>query len=500
MNRVSRYIARATIAPFFFGVITMIFIFLMEFLMKHLGKLVGKGIDHFVIFQLISYNIAWMVIFAIPMGVLFASLIAFGNLSANNEITVLKASGGSLIRMMLPLLFIATLLGYGLHLYNNYIVPETNHQAVLLMYDVQRKKPTFAIEPGQFSDAIDGYTILARKVDTVDNTLHLVTIYDNKNPRISRTINAETCKMQFSEDMTKLVFHLQNGEIHQAENNNVNNYRLIKFVDYTLYSNTSGFGFQQSQPGDIGRTDRSMKIEDMRKIVDEAKEQIENHKARLNLLLAEHLNYLLGISDDTADAKDSMRNSNEEAMLLRNEFASRNIAERVVQESRPPSMRATTTIYSASDRDLPNNFDRTLTQFIFSLKNIDASVKNSMERVNGYEVEIQKKYAIPFACIVFVLIGCPLGIITRGGNFGISAAITLFFYAIYWICLISGEKLADRLIISPFIGMWFANIIIGIVGIILTAKANNESLAFSDMKIVAFFRRGKSHKYLELGK
>jgi lipopolysaccharide export system permease protein len=462
----------------------------MSFMMKELHKLVGKGIDNFVIFQLITYSIAWMVILAVPMGVLFASLMAFGNLSANHEITVLKASGGSLIRMMLPLLVIATFLSYGLYLYNNYIVPETNHQTVLLMYDLQRKKPTFSIEAGQFSDAIDGYTILARKVDTADNTLHSVTIYDNKQPRISRTINAESCKIHFSEDMTKLAFHLQNGEIHQSENDKLNNYRLIQFVDYTLYSKTSGFGFQRSNIGDISRGDREMKIEDMQKIVDEANEQIDNYKAKLDLLLVEHLNYLLGISADTNRAKDTTSKPNEEAMILRNELTNRTIYEIAAQETFSPMRR---NMYSASDRAVVQA-DRVVSQFIFSLQNIDANIKNASERANSYSVEIHKKYAIPFACIVFILIGCPLGVITRGGNFGISATITLFFYIVYWACLINGEKLADRLIIEPFIGMWFGNILLGIVGIILTVKANNESLAFSDMKIVAFFRKIKSRK------
>jgi lipopolysaccharide export system permease protein len=485
MNRVDRYITRATVAPFFFGTATVIFIFLMQFLMKALDKLVGKGLDNFVIIQLISYNIAWMVILAVPMGVLFASLIAFGNLSANHEITVLKASGGSLIRMMLPLLIVATFLSYGLFLYNNYVVPETNHRVVMLMYDIQRKKPTFTIEPGQFSDAIDGYIILAREIDTVDNTLHLVTIYDKKQPRISRTINAETCKIQFSEDMTKLVFHLQNGEIHQAENDKTTNYRLIKFTDYTLYSNASGFGFERSEEGDLGRGDREMRIEDMQKLVDEANVQTAHHTARLDVLLEEHLNYLLGVFSNSEDANS--RNSRDNAMedearmILRNEITSR---EQLATNETFISPRQRN-IGSVSDR---NSYDRNISQFIFSLQNIDASIKNSRERANRYEVEIHKKYAMSFACIVFILIGCPLGIITRGGNLGISGAITLIFYIIYWACLITGEKLADRLVIDPFISMWFGNIVLGIIGIILTVKANNESLAFSDMKIIRILK------------
>jgi len=492
MNRIDRYITRATVAPFLFGTITVIFIFLLQFLMLKLDRLLGKGLDDIVIFQFIIYNIAWMTILAVPIGVLFASLIAFGNLSANHEITVLKASGGSLVRMMLPLLLVATFLSYSLYLYNNYVVPETNHRLVLLVYDIQRKKPTFTIEPGQFSDAIDGYTILARKVDTVENILHLVTIYDKKQPRISRTINAETCKMYFSEDMTKLVFHLQNGEIHQSENDNMNNYRLIKFTDYTLYSNASGFGFERSEEGDLGRGDREMKIEDMQKIVDEINEQIANHTARLNLLLENHLHYLLGTFCDSEN--DNNKNNSKENTIKRDDtrtILGGELDNRNNSINSRNHFAASETFTSPRQRNIGSTWDRSISQFIFSMQNIESNIKNSKERATRYEVEIHKKYAIPFACIVFILIGCPLGIITRGGNFGISAAITLVFYIIYWACLMTGEKLADRLVITPFMGMWLGNIVIGFIGIILTLKANNESLAFSDMKIVQFFKKQK---------
>ena len=495
MNRIDRYITRTAIAPFFFGTATVIFLFLMQFLIQTLDKLVGKGLENFVIFQLITYSIAWMVIFAVPLGVLFASLMAFGNLSANHEVTIIKASGGSLIRMMLPLLIVAGFLSYGLYLYNNYVVPETNHKLVLLRYDIQRKKPTFAIEPGQFSDAIDGYIILARQVDTVNNILHFVTIYDNKTSRISRTINAETCEMRFSEDMTKLVFHLQNGEIHQSEKNNMNNYRLIDFTDYTLYSNTSGFGFERSEIGTLGRSDREMRIEDMRASVNEIKVQIANNQTRLDLLLEEHLNFLLGTVSDSNEEKndnnsrENVRNQNDATVVLQNNNGqninrqnNRTLRNQLVNQDGLAPQRG---------RNFGSTSDRNLSQFIFSIKNIEANIKNSRERINRYEVEIQKKYAMPFACIVFILIGCPLGIITRGGNLGVSAGITLVFFMIYWACLITGEKLADRLVIDPFTGMWFGNIVLGTIGIILTVKANNETLAFSDMRIIRFFKARK---------
>jgi lipopolysaccharide export system permease protein len=100
---------------------------------------------------------------------------------------------------------------------------------------------------------------------------------------------------------------------------------------------------------------------------------------------------------------------------------------------------------------------------------------NEHETASRYLVEIHKKYAIPFACVVFVLVGCPLGVITRGGNFGISAMISLGFYIVYWVSLIGGEKLADRNILSPAVAMWSGNILFVIIAVLLAYKVNYET-------------------------
>jgi lipopolysaccharide export system permease protein len=106
-------------------------------------------------------------------------------------------------------------------------------------------------------------------------------------------------------------------------------------------------------------------------------------------------------------------------------------------------------------------------------------VESDLRNIEKYEVEIYKKYALPAACIIFVLIGAPLGVMVRKGGFGVAAGISLFFFLIYWAFLIGGEKLAERGFFSPFIGMWAANIVLGIVGIILTIKTNKETKTIS---------------------
>ena len=124
-----------------------------------------------------------------------------------------------------------------------------------------------------------------------------------------------------------------------------------------------------------------------------------------------------------------------------------------------------------------------LANFSINLINTKNNIKIAKQQINVYEVEIYKKYAIPFACFIFVLVGCPLGIMTKGGNFGINAAITLGFYILYWACLIGGEKLADRDFASPMLSMWLGNIIVGTAGVILTIKVNNEKVFVTFNKI-----------------
>lgn len=105
-----------------------------------------------------------------------------------------------------------------------------------------------------------------------------------------------------------------------------------------------------------------------------------------------------------------------------------------------------------------------------------SSVDNQERQIYTYEVEIQKKYSIPFATIVFVFLGAPLGMMSRRGNFGVSAGMSLLFFVVYWAFLIAGEKLADREMLSPFLAMWLANIILGGIGLLLTYKTSKETV------------------------
>jgi len=435
----SRHILQRHLTPFLFSVLVLVFVFLLQFVMQKMDQLVGKGLSAGVIAELIALNIAWMLILAVPMAVLVATLMAFGNLSSTNEITAMRASGVSLYRMVGPVFLASFVLCYGMILFNNRVFPDANHQAKILMTDIFRKKPTFALQPGMFSDPkdIQGYSILVRKTFQTENRLNDlegVTIFDYTNPAVITTVTAEHGTVSFSEDLTKLIMDLYDGEIHELSTTDFNRYRKIRFTKHRIAMNAEGFDFQRSQESAFSRGDRELSAQAMSTMVDSLRVLMDSSNAQIALLVQK-------------DVFSLFHPIKQPAMVPPNSIDPRTAADAHV---------------STASMILDGEFSR---------------ATYYARRIHEYSVEIDKKYAIPFACIVFVLIGAPLGIMARRGTFGVAASLSLGFFLMYWACLIGGEKLADRGFIDPWFGMWSANIILGLMGMYLTFRTARENLA-----------------------
>jgi len=465
MSLLSRYILRLHFAPFIFGFSTVVFLFLMQFLMNHLDKLVGKGLSEFVILELILLNMAWMVILAVPMGVLFSTLMGFGSMSAAHEVTIVKASGGSLFRMMQPVVFAGIVITILLFLFNDYVLPDTNHRAKTLMIDIRRTKPTFSLESGQFSADLPGYTILARHVDSASNKMYGVTIYDNRSSSFRNVISSDSGDVSYLAAEDKMLLTLFYGEIHQIPIGDVNNYRIVNFEKYQSNVSAEGFNFRQTEKDAISRGDREMRISDMQKIVDDAQNNATITNRRISLELEKHFDFLMGVKEShSSDTLDAMAEYSDDLYHRRQLLVTEEVSGETPMKT------------------IIGNIEQRI-NFLRSIIRSDVLSYNEYDlQQRKYNVEIHKKYAIPVACLLFVIVGCPLGVITRGGNFGISAGISLVFYVFYWACLIGGEKLADRGIISPFISMWAGNFAILITGIMLILRVNYESINFFKFK------------------
>jgi lipopolysaccharide export system permease protein len=217
-----------------FASFTLIAVFLLQYLVKMADSIVGKGLSWWVIIELITYSLAWMIVLVIPMAVLVATLMAFGGMSQNNEIAILKSAGVSLYRMMIPPLigsaFIAVLLVY----FNNNIYPNANHSARLLLEDISRKRPTLSLVPGVFSQEVPEYSILAREIDQNNNQLKNITIYDYSNSPKLNIVTAQDGKIYFSGTQKKLIMDLNKGEIHETNINDETEYRRLRFTRHKI--------------------------------------------------------------------------------------------------------------------------------------------------------------------------------------------------------------------------------------------------------------------------
>lgn len=425
-----RYITKNLLLPFIFALFTLMSVFLLQFLMKIADKLIGKGLSFLVISKLIIYSLSWMFVLAVPMAVLVATLMAFGSMAQNNEIAIMKAAGISLYKMLIPPIFGSVLIAILLVQFNNHIYPESNHALRVLTQDISNQKPTLALVPGVFSSEMPRYSILAREIDPKTNKMKNLTIYDHSNSQDLNVVTAKRGEIFFSADRRKLILDLFEGEIHTSKITDFAPYRKLNFDNHKIAMDADQFSLRESALGGR-RGDRELGAPAILGLVDSVK----------NLYDLDIKRYNNRVNDDFINDTTKFKGLEQSKKTYK------------------------ITLYRVEDeiRAAKN-----------SITPILKRIENYKKRMNKYWVEIHKKYSIPFACIVFVLIGAPLGTMTRKGGFGVAAGISLGFFLVYWAFLIGGEKLSDRDLLSPFWGMWSANILFGILGIILVRKSAKE--------------------------
>jgi lipopolysaccharide export system permease protein len=278
--------------------------------------------------------------------------------------------------------------------------------------------------------------MLVHKTFAESNNLEGVIIYDHTNPNKNVLITARRGVLSFSSDYRRLIMDLFDGEIHELNNVDYKSYRIIKFERQVLTTRAEGFDFERSSDNAFSRGDRELSAGAMRYIVDSLQIQVDAGRKRIDALNAGLLQKLFtGSIGKQSDSYTSWR-SIESYTNLSSQMAM-----------------------------LRNSLDGELATYNY----LDRTIKE-------YWVEIHKKYSIPVACFVFVLVGAPLGVMARRGGFGMAASLSLGFFLLYWASLIGGEKLADREIIEPWLGMWIANIVIGALGIFLTYRIAKENV------------------------
>ncbi|MFQ5498478.1 MAG: LptF/LptG family permease [Candidatus Zixiibacteriota bacterium] len=444
MKILSRYVLKEHLAPFLFAFLTITFLLLIDYIPKVVNHVIDKNLPVGIVFELLALNLAWMLALSVPMSVLVATLMAFGRMMSDFEITAMKASGINLLRVLMPLLMAAGVVTVGMIGFNDKILPDLNKSARLLMADVRAMRPTLVFRSGVFISDIPGYLVHLEKIDHATSEVSGVRITDTKNAQKPRIIVADHGYLEMTDGGNTMLFTLYDGELHTLDMTDTEKYRRIAFSEQVISIPVGGQELQRSDSE--YRTDREMGLSQMQEQVDRALGAKKPFRDKIRTVLARKIDYLFSDSF-SYNYSDTI---NDAAAL------------RLVQSDASA---------------LVSQVDRHAKQVLGQQRTVDK-----------FALEIHKKYSIPAASMAFILIGAPLGILSRRGGMGVAISISIGLFVIYWAFLMAGEDLSDRGIVEPFWAMWSANFLIGGIGIYLLYLVVTEKQFFS------FFR--DNTKYL----
>jgi lipopolysaccharide export system permease protein len=359
-------------------------------------------------------------------------------------------------------------------IFNDRVLPDFNHKARVMFRNIGQKKATLKLEPGIFF-SVGKYSFHTEKIEktlgeelaerlnilgpefnteTKPDRLVNVTIFDRSNPQINITLIAEEGYMVYSKRKKSLLFTLFDGEYHELNVTNPEEYRFSKFSRNQFYIPAPEFMLEKRE--DSSRGDREMNVSMMMEKVRKSREDAKKEREKIS---------------------DQIEKTN---MELQKAFAG--LSDSVVVET-------DTAIHKAVWRRASESAHRKVSREYQAIRMAKSRLDNSVRIINSYMVEVHKKFSIPFASLVFILVGAPLGVATRKGSMGVGATMSIMFFLVYWACLILGEDLADRQFLHPMLAMWFPNIIIGLAGSYLTWKTVKETTIIRWEKIGSFFNK-----------
>ena len=430
-----RYVLKELIAPFLASLFGITFLFVVDFLVKILDNVLSKGLPASTVLEIFVLNLAWMLSLSIPMAVLVSCLMSFGRMSGDQEITAVKAAGVSPLSLIRPVFVVGMLLSVLLMLFNNWVLPEANHRSVELMNAVSRKKPHVFIDAGKLITQFPDVQLWVSRIDPSSGTLYGIQVFELEHKGPPRIVYADSASMEYVDNGATLMFKLRSGETHVVDADDPSNYFRIRFFAQDLALKNVDDRLERRSRS--YRSDREMPVEMMLDVVHDA-------EARYDTALT--------------DAKARRLSSLQE---LRN---------RLEQDSIVPA--EATSSYASDDtskvRRALSRIRMSEVSVLRTTERLYSRMETEKKRSAQYLVEIHKKFSTSAACLVFILIGAPLGIMARKGGIGTGIIYSLAFFVIFWVCLIGGENLADRLIISPELAMWAPNIIIGAFGVFIT--------------------------------
>jgi lipopolysaccharide export system permease protein len=467
VKKIDRLILRSFIGPLLLTFSLSVLVLLMQFVWKYVDDLVGKGLEFSVIAELLLYASATFVPMALPIAVLFASIMTMGNFGEKYELVAMKAGGISVRRAMMPMALVVLLLtGVAFYFANN-VMPTAMLKYRVTLYDITRKKPAINIRPGEYYKELEGYVIRVGEKDRNGHELRDVVIYDHtKGSSQMNVIVAQHGNMQASSDNRFLRFTLYNGysysELSDGKNFLRRPFTTVGFREQSINIDISSFAFNRTVEGEFKGSYQMMNIY-----------QLDTSVTRLDSLL------------------------NEKYRSYRQSMVAPLHAWQQCAEGKKGSGRTDLQKLNPDDRSRAINHARNLAQGAANEAQMYADTfDGEREYINRHHIEWHRKFTLSVACLLLFLIGAPFGSIVRKGGLGLPLVASVGFFVLYYVVGMIAEKAVRESALGPE-GMWISSLVMLPIGIVLTLQATTDSSFFDGSSWRKFFGKA-SQKFMRL--
>lgn len=479
MKKIDILVIRSFIGPFILTTCVVVFIFLMRFLMLYFNDFVGKDLGYDVFGKLFVYFSLITVPIALPLSVLLASLMCFGNLGEYTELTAIKSAGVPISRVLLPAMIFAFCVSIFSLWFNNTVNPWANLKGYSLLYDVKTTKVTLNVKEGIFYKEIPGYSIKVLKKFSDGKTLKGVTIYNHSsnNGNVNVTL-ADSGKMYTMYDNTYLVFELFNGTNYVDYKSNDGNYNETQFVKNSFKQNKMVFSLESFG---MRRTDESQfKYHEYMKNITQLNNQADSVAIDIDKTLKSQITtasqmynfqfkkYPVDTSKLAREKKPIVAGKwvNEKLKLGNDSYRKEEIFETSISQA----------------KSIRDQFSTTI------------DILKSKKR-DGIKAQVEKwhKFTMAFACFVMFLIGSSLGSIIKKGGFGMPVLLSITFFILMYVLMQLGDKYAKEDIWPVLLGVWMPDTVLLLFGIYFLYKATNDARLFESDIYDVYFDKLKTY-------
>ena len=494
------------------------FVVLMQFLWQHIDDLVGKGMDVGVLLEVIFYAGLYVLPTAVPLGVLLASLMTFGNLGERLELLAMKSAGVPLSKIMKPLVILVTCIALGLFVYLDRGVQKASVRVYQILFSARYARPELELPKGIFFNGIDGYSIYVGDKDAATSNLYNVMIYDLSEQRTPRIILADTGRLLMDDSKLFLIMSLRSGESFeqlssqttlipgsQASDERPASYIKEHFTEKVIFipfdANFEMMGDDYLKSQFVGKNLRELIVysDSTRMAADSVGRQVGS-----NVLFEIHTKLPPLVSTEMGSTMPGA-NLQAAAWLQQDQLSHRPFAPVTARRlshdellgaetshASPPPYTIDTLMDRASDQDKLMGYKQALEwleSFSSSVQIADTYYDDAASDYRVNAQEMHRKFTFPVACLLFFFVGAPLGAIVRKGGVGTPMVLAVLIFIIYYVIDTFGLKMINSGQIPVWAGMWLSSAVILPLGAFLTYKASRDSATLNADAYVVLFRR-----------